>query len=192
MFERFTHDARQVVVTAQAEARALGHDWIGTEHLLTGLTGGTGLGAGVLRDLGVDTGNVRRAIAAATRPESEGDEPDPAALETIGIDLAAVRRRVEETFGPGALDRTRGTPGRRGRRAGRHVPFTAEAKRLLERALRESLKLRHRHIGTEHVLLAVTANANTRAARVLGGLGVSPTMLRRRILATLLGQADSA
>lgn len=34
MFERFTSDARQVVVGAQIEARALGHGWIGTEHLL--------------------------------------------------------------------------------------------------------------------------------------------------------------
>ncbi len=33
--------------------------------------------------------------------------PDPDALETIGIDLDEVRRRVEATFGPGALERTR-------------------------------------------------------------------------------------
>ena len=37
MFERFTERARQVVVLAQDEARRLGHDYIGTEHLLLGL-----------------------------------------------------------------------------------------------------------------------------------------------------------
>ena len=37
MFERFTDRARQTVVLAQEEARALGHDYIGTEHLLLGL-----------------------------------------------------------------------------------------------------------------------------------------------------------
>lgn len=37
MFERFTDDARRAVVLAQEEARSLGHDWIGTEHLLLGL-----------------------------------------------------------------------------------------------------------------------------------------------------------
>ena len=37
MFERFTERARQVVVFAQDEARALGHDYIGTEHVLLGL-----------------------------------------------------------------------------------------------------------------------------------------------------------
>ena len=37
MFERFTGPARQVVVLAQDESRALEHDFIGTEHLLLGL-----------------------------------------------------------------------------------------------------------------------------------------------------------
>jgi ATP-dependent Clp protease ATP-binding subunit ClpC len=37
MFERFTDRSRQVVVLAQKEARLLGHDYIGTEHLLLGL-----------------------------------------------------------------------------------------------------------------------------------------------------------
>ncbi|MGH3091540.1 MAG: Clp protease N-terminal domain-containing protein, partial [Gaiellaceae bacterium] len=37
MFERFTERARQVVVYAQDEARALKHNYIGTEHLLLGL-----------------------------------------------------------------------------------------------------------------------------------------------------------
>ena len=35
MFERFTERARQVVVLAQDEARALKHNYIGTEHLLS-------------------------------------------------------------------------------------------------------------------------------------------------------------
>jgi ATP-dependent Clp protease ATP-binding subunit ClpC len=37
MFERFTDQARRVVVLAQEEARLLNHDYIGTEHLLLGL-----------------------------------------------------------------------------------------------------------------------------------------------------------
>ena len=38
MFERFTDRARRVVVLAQEEARRLNHNYIGTEHLLLGLT----------------------------------------------------------------------------------------------------------------------------------------------------------
>jgi len=37
MFERFTDQARRVVVLAQEEARTLGHNYIGTEHILLGL-----------------------------------------------------------------------------------------------------------------------------------------------------------
>jgi hypothetical protein len=37
VFTRFTADARQAVVTAQEEARALGHDHVGTDHLLLGV-----------------------------------------------------------------------------------------------------------------------------------------------------------
>ena len=37
MFERFSGQARHVVVSAQEEARELDHNYIGTEHLLLGL-----------------------------------------------------------------------------------------------------------------------------------------------------------
>jgi ATP-dependent Clp protease ATP-binding subunit ClpC len=37
LFERFTEHARQVVVLAQEESRAMKHDRIGTEHILLGL-----------------------------------------------------------------------------------------------------------------------------------------------------------
>ena len=52
MFERFTERARQVVVLAQDEARALKHNYIGTEHILLGLLREEeGLAARVLEQL---------------------------------------------------------------------------------------------------------------------------------------------
>jgi ATP-dependent Clp protease ATP-binding subunit ClpC len=63
MFERFTDRARRVVVQAQSEARALGHDYIGTEHLLLGLLGeGSGLGAKALETLGVSADALRARV----------------------------------------------------------------------------------------------------------------------------------
>jgi len=54
MFERFNEPARRAVVIAQEEARRLGHQSIGTEHLLLGLIAqGTGVGARVLRGFDV-------------------------------------------------------------------------------------------------------------------------------------------
>jgi ATP-dependent Clp protease ATP-binding subunit ClpC len=57
MFERFTDRARRVVVLAQDEARNLGHNYIGTEHILLALLAeGQGVGAKALeaQDISLD------------------------------------------------------------------------------------------------------------------------------------------
>jgi ATP-dependent Clp protease ATP-binding subunit ClpC len=62
-FARFTRRARIVLALAQADARDLGHDYLGTEHLLLGLLReGDGVGGRVLADLGVTLPQVRRAL----------------------------------------------------------------------------------------------------------------------------------
>jgi len=53
MFERFTADARQAVVLAQEEARALSHNYVGTEHLLLALTRDSGIAGRALTGLDV-------------------------------------------------------------------------------------------------------------------------------------------
>jgi ATP-dependent Clp protease ATP-binding subunit ClpA len=192
MFERFTNAARDVVVRAQAETRALGHARIGGEHLLLALSKGESESAMLLRDLGATPHRVRAAVAGLVGGSAVDEgQPDPAALESIGIDLDAVRRRIEEAFGPGALDRTR--VGRaRDERRGRHLPFSREAKATLERSLRESLALKHRHIGTEHLLLALTFDVRSAAGRVLGSLGLAPADVRQAVLDSLSRPANSA
>ena len=175
MFERFTGAARAVVVRAQEEAAGLGHDGIGTEHLLLGLAGADG---GVLASLGVDVARLRAVVAEPRR-----DELDAAALAAIGIDLEAVRRSAEEAFGPGAL-----AGRRRGRRAG-HVPFSPRAKRALELALREALALGDRHIGPEHLLLGLARDGDSGAAAALRRCGTTPAAVRA---AALAGRRDAA
>jgi ATP-dependent Clp protease ATP-binding subunit ClpA len=65
MFERFTDRARRVVVLAQEEARDLNHNYIGTEHLLLGISReGEGVGAQALASLGVSLVAVREHIVA--------------------------------------------------------------------------------------------------------------------------------
>ena len=76
MFERFTERARQVVVLAQEEARALRHNYIGTEHILLGLLREEqGIAARVLRSLGVDLEQTRAQVG---RIVGAGDEVVPA------------------------------------------------------------------------------------------------------------------
>jgi ATP-dependent Clp protease ATP-binding subunit ClpC len=72
VFERFTERARQVVVLAQDEARALNHNYIGTEHILLGLLREEeGVAARVLESLDVTVEEVRAQIE---RVVGRGDE----------------------------------------------------------------------------------------------------------------------
>jgi len=64
MFERFTDQARRVVVLAQEEARGLGHGYIGTEHILLGLLAeGDGLAALALATLDISPDAARELVA---------------------------------------------------------------------------------------------------------------------------------
>jgi len=63
MFERFTDRARKVMALANQEAQRFNHDYIGTEHILLGLVKeGSGVGANVLKNLGVDLRKVRLEV----------------------------------------------------------------------------------------------------------------------------------
>ena len=168
MFERFTREAREVVVAAQEEARRLRHGRIGTEHLLLGLLAGPATTSA--RTLGRH-GITRDGVVASVRT-LVGDDLDADALTTLGIDLDAVRERVEEAFGPGALDR------RPGDRSPGHLPFTPRARKVLELSLREALTLRSRSIADGHVLLGLLREGEGLAMKVLHDRGVDLPALR--------------
>jgi len=167
MFERFTVPARLAVVGAQEQARRRGDDRIRTEHLLLALYAvPENLAVTVLDALGGGREVVERAIDA----RRTGPVGDAEALATLGIDLDEVRRQVEDAFGPGALESTRAA-GRRGARSGGHIPFERAAKKALELALREALRLKHDYIGTEHVLLGLL-HAEGTAGEILAECGL--------------------
>ena len=121
MFERFTDNARQVVVRAQSEARQFGHGFIGCEHLLLAVVTLDEPAAAVLREHGLTPERTRAELirlmkVPAARPVDLLNVLDREALAAIGIDLDVVRSRIEATFGPDAL--ARAVPGRRSRRRG--------------------------------------------------------------------------
>jgi ATP-dependent Clp protease ATP-binding subunit ClpC len=63
MFGGLTERAQRVLQLSQGEARRLGHDVIGTEHLLLGLVAeGTGIAARALQNLGISLEDVRQAV----------------------------------------------------------------------------------------------------------------------------------
>ena len=71
--DRFSKRARKVLTMAQEEAQRLNHNYIGTEHLLLGLVKeDQGVAVKVLRELGVESAQVIRAIEKAV---GRGDRP---------------------------------------------------------------------------------------------------------------------
>ncbi len=97
----FTPRAKRVLELAVEEARSLGHNYVGTEHLLLGLIReGEGVAAKVLLELGVDRKRVREetlkllggtpsSSAATERGEERAETP---ALNQFGRDLTALAR----------------------------------------------------------------------------------------------------
>jgi ATP-dependent Clp protease ATP-binding subunit ClpA len=165
MFERFTAGARQSVVQAQEIARDLGDTRITPAHLVVALASVEDPAAAALAAHG--------ASREALLDRFDRDGLDANALAALGIDLDAVRRQADTVFGVGALDRADA----RGRRPAGHLPFTRDAKKTLEIALREAIRLGHKRIEAGHVLLAVIRLTDTDGHALLLRCGVDPAAL---------------
>lgn len=174
MFEKFTREARQVVVEATRGAREADATEITPLDLLLALLRlPESAAARVLAELGVSREDV---AAEADRVRRRGGitEADVEALEEFGIDVGEIIERIEQAREPAA-------PGRRSRR--RHLPFADESKRTLQVSLKEVIGLGSRQLGSEHLLLALAAQRGP-AADVLAGFDVDAARLRRALTAS--------
>jgi ATP-dependent Clp protease ATP-binding subunit ClpC len=135
------------MVLAQDEARALRHNYIGTEHLLLGL----------LRE--------QRGLAARV-------------LGSLAITLEEARAQLVRIVGQGDEVVTG------------QIPFTARAKKVLELALREALSLGHDYIGTEHLLLGLLRQAESRAVEILNNCDADAEKVRDAVIRMLRERAD--
>lgn len=169
MFERFTDDARAAVVGAQEVARETSSRGVDTRHLLVALVENAGSASGALRESGVDI----EALASTARAELRSSGLDRDALADLGIDLDAVRERADAVFGPDALDRAAKAP--RGR-----IALTPEAKKSLELALREAIRLRQKAIHSGHLMLGIV-RAESTGRNLLREAGVDISELRKAL-----------
>jgi ATP-dependent Clp protease ATP-binding subunit ClpC len=110
---------------------------------------------------------------------NEGEGIAAHALESLDIDLAAVRDEVVKIIGQGQQS----PPG--------HIPFTPRAKKVLELSLREALQLGHNYIGTEHILLGLIREGEGVAAQVLQSLGADLQKVRQTVMHLLSGPGAS-
>jgi ATP-dependent Clp protease ATP-binding subunit ClpA len=171
MFERFTKDARAVVEGAVLHSERAGAETVEEEHMLLALLDREGSrGSFALASLGLAgrRDSVERDLAQARR-RGGLSRADADALSGLGIDLSEIVSRVEEAHGEGALESGKrdGGPRRPWRR-----PFAQGAKDVLTQSLRIALTRRHRFIGDEHLLMALTVRPGV-LAEVLADHGVT-------------------
>lgn len=95
----FTPKAKKVIELAMEEARSLGHNYIGTEHLLLGLIReGEGVASQVLMNLGLDLNRVRNEVITLLGSSSPapatggGSRTKTPALDSFGRDLTQLAR----------------------------------------------------------------------------------------------------
>ncbi|MFQ5847475.1 MAG: ATP-dependent Clp protease ATP-binding subunit [Candidatus Methylomirabilales bacterium] len=150
MFERFTERARKVIILAREEAIRLGHNFVGTEHLLLGL--------------------VR-----------EGDGLAMAILKKLNVNLTMLKGEVEKIVSVSSQVSPAG-----------EVPFTPQAKKVLEYAISEARSMGHNYIGTEHLLLGLIREGEGIASLVLRDVGVTVPAAKAQAQELLGEQATKA
>ena len=109
----------------------------------------------------------------------EGQGVATTALTSMGVSLEEMRQAVRDTIGRGAQPPESG-----------HIPFTPQAKKVLELSLRESQELGHTYIGTEHILLALIREGGV-GAQLLAGAGVERDRARQQVIELLRGHGEA-
>ncbi|MDK6787967.1 ATP-dependent Clp protease ATP-binding subunit, partial [Actinotignum timonense] len=105
----------------------------------------------------------------------EGEGVAAKALEALGVTLESVRTQVIDIIGEGQEPPSG------------HIPFTPRAKKVIEFAMREGLQMGHSYIGTEHLLLGLTREADGVAAQVLIKLGADMPTVRNQVSQLISG-----
>jgi ATP-dependent Clp protease ATP-binding subunit ClpA len=178
MFERFTKQAKEIVVDATRQAEAADAAEIGAEHVATALLLARDTPtAALLADLGLSGDALADDVYDACRAaERRGglSETDAGALRKLGFDVDTFVANVEWSFGANAMA---GRPRRRRRFGLGHRPFTPEAKKVLEGALRQARELGRRELTDVHLLLALLVAGGV-VAEVLAERGVDYPRVR--------------
>ena len=97
----------------------------------------------------------------------EGEGIAATVLTNLGLDLDAIRQSVENMVAHTGGTLTIG-----------EIPFTSNAKRVLELAVDEARQMGHNYVGTEHLLLGLIREGEGVAAKVLLDMGVERKKVR--------------
>jgi ATP-dependent Clp protease ATP-binding subunit ClpC len=110
----------------------------------------------------------------------EGQGVAARALTSMGISLDEMRQAVQDTIGRGAQPLPESG----------HIPFTPQAKKVLELSLREAMELGSGYIGTEHILLALIREEGV-GAQLLAHAGIDLNRARQQVIELLQGRREA-
>jgi ATP-dependent Clp protease ATP-binding subunit ClpA len=175
VYDRFTELAKRAMAASRDAAASLGNDYIGTEHQLIALAETAGTAADVLHAHGAEPAQVRAEtvrqfeayVQAHGAPVPRGQAAKEA-LSSLGIEIAEIQRRADQTFGPGALRYPR-------------AYYSVRAKKVLQSSYRQARDMGKEQVDTEHLLLGILEIEGS-ATRVLTALGVDTQALRQSVL----------
>jgi ATP-dependent Clp protease ATP-binding subunit ClpA len=181
MLERFDPAARQALVDARNEASQAGQRKVRSEHVLLGLLAEPGPAADALTTAGLDLAGLRSLLPRGSHVADTGGL-DAEALASLGIDLDAVRRATDATFGRGALDLV--AP------AGRKLlPMADDVREVLVRAVREAHRSGKRWISSGHLLIGILDQQRNGALTLLAQSGTDTAALRADVVGRLASAA---
>src|SRR5271169_979116 len=103
------------------------------------------------------------------------------AIEALGVPVDSARDALVAALPPASVDQP--VPGR--------IPFTGGAKKVMELAVREALKLGHNYIGTEHLLIGVLEDEVAAGSGTLTGLGVTRGQVEQWLVPELQRMAEA-
>ena len=147
--DRFTESAREAFEFAQEAAAGMGSAYIGTEHILMGISRtDSGMASKILRNAGLDSSLISDII----KRYSAGRGREGASVQSL----------------------------------------TPRAKRVIEKALSEAVRLGHGYVGTEHLLLGIISEPDCTGARAIAAAGVDARRIYSDIVSVFRGGGYSA
>ncbi len=176
----YTSRAKKVLELAMAEAYDLKHSYVGTEHLLLGLSRDE---QGIAAQLLDNAGARLEAIRTETLRLLGTDFPARHA-GGAGQSLAGTLKAAATTWWSGNRSQRPDGPTN-------SYHFSERVRNVLAMAREESARLHHEYVGTEHQLLALIREGQGVAAAVLRNVGVNLAAMRQTIEDTVK-QGDPA
>ncbi|HZR38639.1 MAG TPA: Clp protease N-terminal domain-containing protein [Ktedonobacteraceae bacterium] len=157
-----TPRAKKVIEYAVDEADRMGHQYIGTEHLLLGLVReGNGIASGVLESMGINLEEIRTmTVTIVSHAEAIRVTVVDASSKEQGIHLYDRKQLLQSLS---SFD----------------YPLDDQAYRVLSHAGEEALRLQHPAVGPEHLLLGLIYE--TVAERIFQELGIHLDQVRNSV-----------